>query len=944
MALKPWYKVITPREDLREGKPLDAAEFAVHLDQVREGRAPDVYQNPQQFFERTYLTRNLSILATEVMRRLSGQTTDASAVFNLATQFGGGKTHSLTLLYHLAHMGPEAHHMPGVKHLLESANLATVPRAETAVFVGTEFDSISGRGGDDGTPKRMTPWGEIAWSLGGEAGFRCVAEHDAQGDAPGGDVIRRFIPQDKPCLILLDELMNYVSRSRRTGMADQFYNFLQNLSEFARSVKNIVLVVSIPASELEMTAEDQSDYERFKHLLNRLGKAIVMSAETETSEIIRRRLFEWEDLGVNHEGRPIVALPKEARETCKAYAEVIMRNRTQLPEWFDVDHAQKVFEATYPFHPLVLSVFERKWQALPRFQQTRGMLRLLALWVSQAYVQGFKGAHKDQLIGLGTAPLEDSLFRAALFEQLGEHRLEAAVTTDIKGKTDAHSLRLDEGSDNTEIRKGRLHQKTATTIFFESNGGQTQHRATRPEIMLSLVEPEGDIGHMETLLDNLSESCYYLTVEKSQYRFSLHPNLNKLLADRRASVQPETIAQLVKTEIQKVFNQGSGVERVYFPDKSGQIPDRASLALVVVSPEQSQSISQLDDWIQSMIRESGNSSRTYKSGLIWCVPDSSAGLSDEARRLLAWQAIQDEELRLDETQQRQLSENIAKAKRDLTESVWRTYRNLKYLNKRNELQTTDLGLVHSSSAKNIVHLILERLKQDGELTETVSANLLLRNWPPAFKEWNTRSVRDAFYASPVFPRLQQADAIRQTIAQGVYQGQIAYVGDLMDGKYQPFHYKEQLSVSDVEISEDMFIISRETAEAYLESLKRPEPAPTPHPIVENPSTSSGAAHAEKESSGSGGSGNIAKPITQLTKVEPLPLTRPTHLSWSGKIEPPHKWMTFYTKMLTKLVSKPGLHLTVNVDLTMAEGISEDLIEELKTALQEMDMDSDIRLD
>lgn len=29
MPLKPWYKVVTPREDLRDGKPLDAAEFAV---------------------------------------------------------------------------------------------------------------------------------------------------------------------------------------------------------------------------------------------------------------------------------------------------------------------------------------------------------------------------------------------------------------------------------------------------------------------------------------------------------------------------------------------------------------------------------------------------------------------------------------------------------------------------------------------------------------------------------------------------------------------------------------------------------------------------------------------------------------------------------------------------------------------------------------------------
>jgi hypothetical protein len=38
--LKPWYKVVTPREDLREGKPLDASEFAMHLNLIKDGKAP----------------------------------------------------------------------------------------------------------------------------------------------------------------------------------------------------------------------------------------------------------------------------------------------------------------------------------------------------------------------------------------------------------------------------------------------------------------------------------------------------------------------------------------------------------------------------------------------------------------------------------------------------------------------------------------------------------------------------------------------------------------------------------------------------------------------------------------------------------------------------------------------------------------------------------------
>ena len=100
------YKIVTPRDDLKEGRPLDAAEFAVNLDLVRNGLASEDYLDPKQFFKRTYLTENLMGLAAEVIRRLSGERTQTSAVFNLATQFGGGKTHSLTLLYHLAKEGP----------------------------------------------------------------------------------------------------------------------------------------------------------------------------------------------------------------------------------------------------------------------------------------------------------------------------------------------------------------------------------------------------------------------------------------------------------------------------------------------------------------------------------------------------------------------------------------------------------------------------------------------------------------------------------------------------------------------------------------------------------------------------------------------------------------------------------------------------------------------
>src|ERR1700738_2327322 len=114
MALKPWYQVSRPHEDLRHRHPLDAAQFAVHLDKVVSGDAPPDYAEGERFLRRTFVTQGLRRFASEVIRRLDGETQGANAVHNLVTQFGGGKTHALTLLYHLVRLGPDATGLPGV--------------------------------------------------------------------------------------------------------------------------------------------------------------------------------------------------------------------------------------------------------------------------------------------------------------------------------------------------------------------------------------------------------------------------------------------------------------------------------------------------------------------------------------------------------------------------------------------------------------------------------------------------------------------------------------------------------------------------------------------------------------------------------------------------------------------------------------------------------------
>ena len=416
------------------------------------------------------------------------------------------------------------------------------------------------------------------------------------------------------------------------------------------------------------------------------------------------------------------------------------------------------------------------------------------------------------------------MFRAALFEQLGEPRLEGAITTDICGKKDSHAIRLDKEAVDS-IKKARLHRKVATTILFESNGGQTRVEATVPEIRLAVAEPDFDIGNVETVLESLTEACYYLTVERTRYHFSLKENLNKRFADRRASIQPPKIDEQARAEIQKVFAAGQGVERVYFPEKSIQIADRPLLTLVVLAPELSmQDKTKTLQVIEAMTRECGNSSRTFKSALVWAVAESPGSTQEEARKVLAWEDIQDEqeELHLDDAQKKQLDENLKKARRDLKESVWRTYKNLVLLGKDNQLRSVDLGLVHSSAADTILTFIIDRLYKDDDVEkDSVSPNFLVRNWPPAFKEWSTKAVRDAFFASPLFPRLLRPESAKDTIARGVEGGLLGYVGKSPTGDYQPFMFGCSLSPQDIEISDDMFIVTRETAEIYKKLKEEP---------------------------------------------------------------------------------------------------------------------------
>ncbi|MEX0715871.1 MAG: DUF499 domain-containing protein [Planctomycetaceae bacterium] len=978
--LKPWYQVVTPREDLRENRALDASEFAVHLDHIRTARdtVPKDYADPARFFERTYLTGSLQGLASQVLRRLNGIQVETSAVFNMATQFGGGKTHALATLFHLARHGDEAKAWKGVASLLEKAQVSTVPRADVAVFVGTEFDAITGRHAP-GEPTRKTPWGEIAWQLGGAATFAKVAQHDAQGVAPAGDVIREMLPAG-PTLILMDELLNYVSSGRKLGMRDQFFNFLQNLCEESRARNNLVLCVSIPRSDLEMNPDDQRDHDSIKKLCDRLGKAILMSADKEMSEIIRRRLFEWD------------GLTNDAKATCSAYAEWAADHAPELAG-IDRDSVHEQFRACYPFHPSVISVFERKWQSLPRFQRTRGILRLLALWVAHNYQDEHRKVTNEPLITLGLAPLENPIFRAALFNQLGSDELEIPVAADIAGKaSESHSLKLDKEASDA-IRKSQLHRKVATTIFFESNGGQSQSRAeaSLPEIKTDVCGPDINTADVDTVLEGLAGTCFYLQWERNRYHFGLSPNLNQVLVTRRGAVQAKEIDKRIQKRTEDIFRKNGTdacrfVEREFYPQRSNDVKEVPKITLVALDLDHPAEERATLDLMNAIVKDSGTSGRTFKSALIFAAPDPSENVFDKAREVLAWEDVDDDEetkKRIDEGQLKLLARNLANARRDLDEAIFRAYKHLYLLGKDNKLRHIDLGNITSSAAGCIVDVYLQRLGSGGldEVVDSVPARKLPNYWPASMTEWSTKSVRDAFYSSPLLPRLINSEVVKRAIADGVSQGIIGYAVKDASGRLKLEKLKESLFDADVEISDDVYILKADEAQKLREPprlaqlLVRPEHVTVKigeqaaftcagidqygQPIavgsVEWSATGGAVDAAGMFTAGDHGgaftvkaaaSGIEALAEVRITTTDDPPPPPPTpgaqYIRWRGTV-PPQKWMNFYTKVLSKHATSPDLKIEVSFEIKVEREHADSKSSDAKTGLRELGLEDDVRL-
>lgn len=922
--MEPWHKVVEPRREVRQGRSFNPDEFAIALERVVTGEAPEDYKDPEKFFSRTCWTRALRENTGSVLRRLSGQTNNTAPVQTLVTQMGGGKTHMLASIWHLSNAGPKASQFHGVPELLKEAGLNEAPTAKVAVFVGNAWDP---------QPGRETPWIDVARQIAGDAGVKALGPA-AKESAPGTETIDRMIAlANRPVVLLFDEVLNFFTRYDK-ALGEQMHAFLHNIVRCFVGSANRAAVFSLPRSQVEMNERDLYWQDRILKVVGAVAKPLLVNDEAEISEVIRRRLFE--ELGQE----------KYRKAVAKTYADWCFERRAQLPpEWMAVDTSttekkareflQGRFEACYPFHPATLSVFQRKWQALPQFQQTRGVLAMLAQWISWAYKDNFLHARKEPLITLGSAPLHVPEFRSEVLKQIGENRLATAIETDIAGER-SHSKVLD--ADAKGILRD-IHRRVGTAILFESSGGQRDKVAHLPELRFALGEPEIDTTSIDSAAIALERKSFFLQkVGSDGFKVYHKAKIDKAVHDRRASLDDETdIKPIMRHLAEEEFKRGATLPLVRYPEDD-PIQDSPRLTLVLVDPSLEWNGGDLRGRIAECTKSRGKSSRLYPGSLVWCVRKPGKDLREKVEMLQAWRRVQRDVREgvlgpdFEKADHQEIASKVADAEEAARDEVWASYRWAVLADGQaaDGLKAIDLGAGHSSGSESLCGRVIGAMKAEALLNESVGAGYIDRNWPPTFKDsgaWPLQSLRQSFLNGALTRLIDPDRVLRDKVVDFVRNGDFGLAsGPKGDGTYERVWFQESMTVDEVGFEPGVLLLKKQTAAA----LKRPPGATEPKGTeVVTPTEGS-----------------------QPTSTEPPPVVPPptppvtptlTRMQVSGTV-PAEQWNRMGTKILPKLRAGKDLRIDVAFSIDVDSNAVGDMRADLRQVIEDLGLEGALRID
>jgi len=417
-SVKPFTSVLKPRKEVLEGEVVEAVSLAnIYIynelrDRVPEiaGLKPNPLYNPEDFLKRTYFSDAMRQTVLKVFGGLAGvsylylddrgsRLPITSRVIIIPSYLGGGKTHLLATLYHIAKLIRERgegtlRYLEGDERFLHAMKHAVnVIKQRKAIQVVAMVGDTRILAPSPDSPlevgglKIYTPWGLLGYLLGS---YEEVRTADQGHYAPRVDELMRVL-RDRSVLILIDEAVEYMELavrldSRFKGYSDSFQSFLRNLAEAVSNSPGAVLVVTLPAEYREGTLiaglQHPEYVERIKAVLGRVAHEYIPPLEfrRDVVEVFKRRLFENAYSEEVLEVATQVALEIEGRAQRDSSLALAIRMK-----YGDAQAFREKVRESYPFHPCLVEALVSIASANPELGLTRYLLAYVAKLIRYLY-------------------------------------------------------------------------------------------------------------------------------------------------------------------------------------------------------------------------------------------------------------------------------------------------------------------------------------------------------------------------------------------------------------------------------------------------------------------------------------------------------------------------------------------------------------------------------
>lgn len=827
------YNLCSPRPDVLEGKA--GSDFAADLASVVRKTATPEYLDPARFFANTYPTRGLRELLANVCRRLSGSGNETAAIFRLDTSYGGGKTHGLIAL---AHVAAGLQGVPDADAFV-APELRPKSPVRIAAFDGENADPANGRQMGDGVFAK-TPWGEIAYALAGLQGYDRVRTSDEKMVAPGAQTIGELFG-DGPVLILLDELSVYLRKVYQYPQARaQLTAFLTALFKAVETAPQATLVYTLAVGRDGIAADAYSSENQFifdamaeiESVSARKATLLNPTEEDETVMVLVRRLFERVD-------------SVRAAEVVDAYRHLWTQHAGALPKDATLPETTESFRNSYPFHPDLLDTLTGKISTLSNFQRVRGMLRLLARTVANLWNRPIPGT---MAIHLHHIDLADEPTRSEVVTRLAQGVYLPAITNDI-ASLDGTRPSLAQDLDARHYRQMPPYtQYVARCTFLHTLAfNEPLKGVTFDRLRFDILAPGHEINFIEDARSRfVEESCYLDDRPGVPMRFLADANLKQIIRRQEQHIDPTEVRTQLKDRIRDLFKTGH-FELNLFPNSPQEVPDDIGDGrprLVVISPE-AESIASDVDAVPSLVARlftskgsDGTGLRLLRNNLVFLVVDDhrAAEMRQKmVRRLALWELKQSDRLaQLADHQRPQVQEQFQRAEHELAVNIQQAFRHVFYPS-RNRLPRQEHDLAHSaiefSSSSdqpgNGQNQVVRALRDLGKLRlpedDPDSPQYIRDRTPLKRGTISTRALRDEYRRDPGLSILVKDDVFVKGVRLGIERGEFVYRrNDLVCGQGDP-----PVSIA---VDEQAFLFTRDEA-ARAGIWPRLVPTEPPKPIL-----------------------------------------------------------------------------------------------------------------